>query len=213
MKLVMTSDTHDQHLALKGALPDGDVFIHAGDFTGMGEPSCVEKFNEWLGTLPHKYKLVIPGNHELTFEPGLPTYDSDVAALLTNATLLNDSSAVIDGVKFWGSPVTPYFCNWAFNRVRGAEIKEHWDLIPNDTDVLITHGPPMNILDELLYNGEHVGCEELLKAIERVKPKVHVFGHIHAGHGVIAHDGTTFVNASFVNERYRPAYAPEVIDI
>src|SRR5690606_9104680 len=101
----------------------------------------------------------------------------------------------------WGSPITPYFHNWAFNRKRGAKIKAHWDLIPDDTDILITHGPPFGILDETVYS-KRTGCEELLLRVYQVQPKYHIFGHIHEDYGMLAKRETTFVNASVLDDRY-----------
>ena len=97
---------------------------------------------------------------------------------ITNAHYLCDESLTLDGVKFYGSPWQPRFFDWAFNKDRGAPLKAIWDKIPLDTDVLITHGPPHGILD-LTFDKIKAGCEELLLAVQRIKPKVHVFGHIH----------------------------------
>lgn len=213
MKIVCISDTHGKHKALDGFMPEGDVLVHAGDFTMDGNFKYVRLFNEWLGTLPYKYKLVIPGNHELTFDwHKNPMMHLEAARLMTNATLLNEQSAIIDGIKFYGSPITPYFCDWAFNRFRGAEIDAHWQKIPADTDVLITHGPPAGVLDRPGRYGDQVGCEMLAQHLIRVRPKLHVFGHIHTP-GEEVDYGITFVNASIVNEAYQPIYLPRVIEI
>jgi Icc-related predicted phosphoesterase len=213
------------HLAIK-EMPDADVLVHAGDFTGRGDPQRVIEFNEWLGKIKPKYKniIVIPGNHELTFESDIKAshYDMEpeqVKALITNATLLLDQSIKIDGFNFYGSPWTPYFHNWAFNIHRG-HLKATWEKIPDDTDVLITHGPPHGILDLVPASGfdrncvdVRVGCEELRDRILEVKPKVHVFGHIHEGYGRIDSEGTTYVNASICDGRYRPNNKPIVVEI
>ena len=122
---------------------------------------------------------------------------------------LDDSGCEIEGIRFWGSPITPEFCNWAFMR-EPRDIGRHWDAIPDDTDVLITHGPPHGILDQC---PDSVGCEQLLEAVKRVGPKVHAFGHIHEGHGILEKDGTTFVNASIMDGRYRPVNAPIGVEV
>lgn len=109
----------------------------------------------------------------------------------------------MEGIKFYGSPWQPWYYDWAFNEQRGEKIKAKWDLIPEDTDVLITHGPPMGILDKTLESG-HVGCEELVKAVHRIKPKLHIFGHIHEDHGELRLHGTHFVNAASCNLKYKP---------
>jgi len=205
MKIVTISDTHGMHRSLN--MPDGDVLIHAGDFSSHGSLEDVSEFNEWLGGLNYLHKIVIAGNHELCLER-----DTEKAeALITNAIYLKDSSVVIDGVKFYGAPWQPCFFNWAFNLERGTELKEKWDLIDSDTDVLITHGPPHGYLDETL-EGEHVGCEELIKVVCCIKPKLHIFGHIHYGYGSVRVGATTFVNASTCTERYAPVNEPLVFD-
>ena len=125
---------------------------------------------------------------------------------------MNDSGITIEGLKIWGSPIQPTFYDWAFNRKRGAEINKHWKLIPPDTDILITHGPPFQILDKTTSEC-HVGCDMLLNKINQIKPKLHVFGHIHEGYGMIQKNETIFVNASSVNIRYQLVNAPIVLEI
>ena len=114
---------------------------------------------------------------------------------------MNDSGVTIHGINIWGSPITPWFYDWAFNRERGVEINKHWKLIPKNTDILITHGPPSGILD--LVNADRtVGCEDLLKRINSIKPKVHVFGHIHEAYGSEVSGYTKFINSSILDEHY-----------
>lgn len=206
MKLVCISDTHNKHKMMP-EIPDGDVLIFAGDMSMIGQKNDIKVFNDFLGTLPHTHKIVIAGNHDWLFYNKKNARD-----LLTNCTYLQDESTTIDNVKFYGSPWQPEFCNWAFNVERGAKIKKKWDLIPMDTDVLITHGPPLNILDEV-YSGELVGCEQLLDKVCAVRPKVHVFGHIHCTHGVKIFNETIFINASTCNEVYQPVNEPIVWEI
>ena len=129
-----------------------------------------------------------------------------------NIMYLNDSAMEIEGVRFWGSPITPWFYNWAFNRQRGMEINAHWTKIPEDTQVLITHGPPWGVLDRT-EDGSHVGCEDLSRQVQRIQPKLHVFGHIHESNGRVEHEGTTYVNASVLNARYQNVFAPQVWDL
>jgi Icc-related predicted phosphoesterase len=189
-------------------IPSGDVLIHAGDFSAHGTLDNAVEFNEWLGTLDYEHKIVIAGNHELCFEKS----PEKAEKLITNAVYLKDSSIVIDGMKFYGAPWQPTFYNWAFNLDRGDEIKQKWDMIDEDTDVLITHGPLFGYLDRVI-EGEHVGCEELTKAVQRIKPKLHVCGHIHGGYGVDQIGSTLLVNASTCTERYDPINEPIVIDV
>lgn len=213
------------HDAIK-VVPDGDVLVHAGDFTGKGDPERVREFNEWLGKQSHKHKIVIPGNHELTFQRGAKDSNGSfymtpeqAQALITNATLLIDQELIIDGVKFYGSPWQPAFHNWAYNITLRARLKQIWEKIPDDTNVLITHGPPNRILDLVpnrdAYGGsdEHCGCHELKQRIVDVRPKLHIFGHIHEGYGQLVHDGTTYVNASICDGNYRPINKPIVVEV
>ena len=196
MKIVAISDTHSRHEHLK--VPDGDVFIHAGDFSGYGSLKELMNFNEWVGQLPHPHKIVIAGNHDWCFE----TMPEESRRHMTNAIYLQDAALEIEGFKFYGSPWQPWFLDWAFNLQRGQELREKWDMIPPDIDVLITHGPPHGIGD-LTVREENVGCEELLIAVERVRPKFHIFGHIHEDAGVHEYDHTTFANVSFLDVHYK----------
>lgn len=207
MKIVCISDTHNQHDRL--TVPDGDVLVHAGDFSMVGERGDVLEFNRWLGTLPHKHKVIVAGNHDFILERQWDAYK-----LFTNATYLQDSGVEIDGVRFWGSPITPYpHTGWAFTRKPGDEIRPHWSRIPDDTDVLITHGPPFKVLDYCVRD-VHAGCR-LLRAtvMQRVRPKFHVFGHIHEGYGKVEFGGVTYVNACSLDVRYRVANDAIVVQI
>ena len=207
MKFVVISDTHGQHRSLK--LPKGDVIIHAGDISKSGHPVEIEDFLDWFSKLKFKYKIFIAGNHDFFLEHAHPRVIEQM--IPTGVIYLNDSGAEINGIKFWGSPITPWFHNWAFNRERGEEIKKHWELIPDDTDVLITHGPPMGILDENSCS-QCVGCMDLLVKVNQVKPKYHFFGHIHEGYGQDTKVETIYLNASVLNDRYQLAHEPMVIN-
>ena len=215
------SDTHGFHES--AALPEADVLVHAGDFSGRCTIEFIQAFNEWLGGLSYRHKIVIAGNHDTLFQncsrnPGIdPVY---AEALLTNCTYLKDSSVTIGGLKFYGSPWQPEFCDWAFNVERNSEqLRAIWDLIPDDTDVLITHGPPHGIRDQCpdMHDRKeiiHVGCELLVPAIfDRVRPKLHIFGHIHEGSGVEGRDGIIFVNASICTANYNPTNPTRMITI
>ena len=131
----------------------------------------------------------------------------------SNEIYLENSRMELLGLKIWGSPVQPEFNNWSFNVARGTAIRRYWEMIPADTDVLVTHGPPFGVLDQVNPSTAHLGCEELAKVIEEIKPRLHLFGHIHGGHGSSASNGTQFVNASVVNEAYRLVYEPQVVEI
>ena len=208
MQIVVISDTHGKHHDVK--VPDGDILIHAGDVSRCGTIEQVMDFLEWFAAQKHVHKIFIAGNHDFFFEE---TDSKKIRRIIPKEIIyLNDSGIAINGVKFWGSPITPWFNNWAFNRERGTEIKRHWDLIPNDTDVLITHGPPFGILDETVY-GKRTGCEELLLRVYQVKPQYHIFGHIHEDYGSFAEGETTFVNASVLDDWYEMKNKPIILDL
>ena len=214
MKLVCISDTHMQHRDME--LPEGDILIHAGDFSNRGHVVEITDFIEWFSNTPYSHQILIAGNHDIGTEK-----ESAVFKLMCSAAgihYLCDSEIIINGIKFYGSPVTPTFgWGWAWNRDRGEEIKKHWDAIPLDTDVLITHGPPAGILDSVpQWNGgmEQVGCKDLNKRIWDINPKVHIFGHIHCHSGVyIMPNKTTFINAAIVNERHKIVNKAKVVEI
>ncbi len=206
MRIVAISDTHGLHDQLE--VPAGDVLVHAGDSTGRGGLAEIRDFDAFLGRLPHRHKVVIAGNHDFGFE----RQPAAARALIRHAVYLQDEAFTIDGVRFWGSPWQPWFYDWAFNLERGAEIRAKWDLIPEDTDVLITHGPPLGHGDRNT-RGEEVGCADLLARIREVGPRYHVFGHIHEAYGTTVEGATTYVNASVCDFRYRPVNPPVVLDL
>ena len=205
MRVVCISDTHTAHRDL--VVPPGDLLVCAGDFTRRGDEADVRAFDAWLGELPHPHKVVIAGNHDFAFER-----DPAARTWLRHATYLQDSGLTVDGLKIWGSPWQPRFFDWAFNLDRGEPLRAVWDLIPPDTHVLITHGPPFGILDTT-SRGQRVGCEALAEAVARIHPRLHVFGHIHEAYGTVTQDGTVFVNASSCDLRYRARNAPIVVDL
>jgi hypothetical protein len=150
---------------------------------------------------------VVAGNHDFLFEHERARAEE----LLGDVTYLQDERADIEGLALWGSPWQPWFCDWAFNLERGEPLVQKWSLIPDDTDILVTHGPPHGILDRT-QRGERVGCAALTEAVARVAPKLHVFGHIHEDRGTLRRGPTLFVNASNCDLRYEPVHAPVVID-
>ena len=206
-RIVCLSDTHNCTHEIE--VPDGDILIHAGDATIRGTVDEVAAFNRWFKRLPHPHKIFVAGNHDWLFE-----LDNEQARSLLDPTIiyLQDSSVEIDGVSIYGSPWQPRFFDWAFNLDRGSQMAEKWAMIPDEIDILITHGPPHGILDRT-PNGDYAGCEELNKRIEQVRPAVHVFGHIHLGYGTLQRDGTRFVNACICDEEYAPSNAPIVVDM
>jgi Icc-related predicted phosphoesterase len=208
LKIVAISDTHGQHRRVR--LPKGDVLVHAGDLTTKGEFSEVSDFLDWFSKLPFARKIFIAGNHDFFFEKAP---DALIQKQIPEGVVyLNDSGITINDLNIWGSPVTPWFFDWAFNRQRGADINRHWKRIPSNTDLLVTHGPAFGILD-VIINGNHTGDKDLLKMINEIKPKVHLCGHIHESYGSLKRGTTRHVNASLVNERYELVNPPVVFDL
>lgn len=205
MRVVCVSDTHALHDQV--LVPGGDVLVHAGDFTRMGSLDDIHAFNDWLGRQPHRHKVVIAGNHDFAFER-----DPAARALITHGHYLQDEEVILEGVKFWGSPWQPRFFDWAFNLDRGPALRQVWAKMPADTQILITHGPPHGILDRT-RRGEAVGCEDLLARVAQVRPKLHIFGHIHEAYGEARDFGVHFVNASSCDLRYRAVQRPVVVDV
>ena len=183
-------------------LPGGDVLIIGGDCTARDLPEQWRVFGKWIGGLDYEYVLLIWGNHDFAAQSD-KKYVMDM--MPSNVTCLEDSGCEIEGVTFWGSPFTPQFFNWAFMLPRnGSELRRKWEAIPAKLDVLITHGPPYNILDESIRK-DKCGCEILREEVLKKDVKNHVFGHIHEGGG-LAHleSGTNFYNISYLNARYEP---------
>ena len=212
MRFVCISDTHNRLNQVH--LPPGDVLLHAGDLTGRGTLEEVQRTAEDLAKLNYTYKFIIAGNHDFAFEQNPGRVKEILSHSAPDVIYLQDESVVINGIKIYGSPWQPWFYDWAFNLKRGLEIRQKWDLIPNDTDILMTHGPAYGFRDKTLL-GEHAGCEELLKVIrERVQPRYHVFGHIHEGYGQERdpeHE-ITYINASICTLRYAPTNLPIIFD-
>jgi Icc-related predicted phosphoesterase len=201
VKVCLISDTHELHDKVDP--PTADLLIHAGDFTQRGEMMAIIKFNNWLGEQKHKYKygiVVVAGNHERKLDPENKDYLPGLERLITNATLLNEQLITINGYDIYGSPYTPeYGSSWAYVYDR-AEGFKHWDKIPENVDILITHGPPQDILDKVHGSGTGCGCYDLKRATKRVRPKLHVFGHIHGSYGKLRSQDILYVNAALCGE-------------
>jgi len=220
MPLITTiSDTHGLHHQVK--FPNSDILIHAGDCTDDIGQASLRSFLEWFEKQPHQYKVLIAGNHDGAFEKWPKEARQMVKDIAPSCIYLEDSGCEILGLKIWGSPVTPEFFDWHFNRKRGADIRKHWELIPEDTDVLITHGPSHGTLDHVLHlnAGETdyaAGCKDLKDIIEtKLKNlKLHVFGHLHLdGSQAMKRGEVIYINAASVNERYKVRGAPQLIEI
>jgi Icc-related predicted phosphoesterase len=208
LRFVALSDTHCRHHSIR--LPKGDVLLHAGDITYRGKKEEVVDFLNWFKKQNFRHKIFIAGNHDFYFEKAKA---EELEQLIPKEIIyLNDSGTEIDGIKIWGSPITPWFYRWAFNRHRGEEIRKHWDLIPPDTNLLLTHGPVYGFLD-MVINEQHAGCKDLLRTVLTIKPKAHVFGHIHEAYGSITRSGIKFINACSLNDQYELANKPIVFDL
>ncbi|KAF0699808.1 Aste57867_9649 [Aphanomyces stellatus] len=225
VRFVCISDTHGKHAHLK--IPPGDVLLHAGDFTRRGMLHEIKSFNDWLGTLPHKRKIVIAGNHELAMDAtAYPSiwrtwHDSfqdptEARTLLTNCDYLEHSATQVDGIRVFGSPYSSPIPGrrMAFNVDRGDNAAALWKTVPADTQVLLTHGPPLGILDTVVHDHSHVGDEALLtQVMSRIRPHVHVFGHIHESYGKTTMGTTTFFNAAVCTFLRQPTNPPWVFDL
>lgn len=206
MKIICIADTHNKQKDI--LIPAGDVLIHAGDFSEGGTEKETMDFLEWFAALPHKHKLLIPGNHDFFLEKHLDVLEEIIPA---GVYCLINKGLEINGVKFWGSPYTPGEDNWAFTKPRGREIREYWNLIPKDVEFLITHTPPYGILDQL-DNKKHVGCEQLTLRLKEVKPSYHIFGHVHHHYGIVKMSETVYINAALLDNLYRLINSPLIIN-
>jgi Icc-related predicted phosphoesterase len=216
-RITFISDSHTKHDKLNGFLPGGDLLLHAGDLTSRGYIGEIESFMKWYDKIDnYDTKVFIAGNHDFGFQED----NQKLRGLLTGyktIDYLQDELMMVgedydNMIKIWGSPWQPEFHNWAFNLPRGEKIKEKWDMIPLNTDILITHGPAFGKLDYVSYDGKNVGCEDLLLKIQEIKPKIHLCGHIHEGRNIVFSDGTLYVNASVLNDRYEFRNKPITID-
>jgi predicted phosphohydrolase len=228
LSICFFSDPHTKHYEM--TLPEGDMAICCGDISSSGTRAQVRDFMEWFAEQPHKYKIMIAGNHDFWFEPGhvrnryLRPDENPRDIIPEGITYLENETIEIEGIKIFGSPYTPWFHDWAFNSYRGEACKKHWDLIEPGTDIVITHGPPSDThLDRCKY-GDRVGCVDLAKAIAVIKPKICAFGHIHEAYGqddkeILDPENkeapgkiTKLINCSVLNLKYEMTNAPVVID-
>ncbi len=208
-RVVMVSDTHDKHSKLFN-MPKGDILIMSGDMTFHGEEAELERLNDWLDAQDYDHKVIIPGNHDLTFESRWDWACSKVPAA---DAILNQELYDADGLKIWGEPRQPWFYDWAFNVSRDQMKKQCWDKVPDDIDILISHGPPWGVGDVTSRGSAHVGCVALREYILERGPRLVVCGHIHPGYGIHILGNTVVVNASVCNERYQVVNPPVVLDM
>ena len=219
MKAVVLSDNHTNY---DFETPEGDILIHCGDFTFHGNPKEMEKFKNYLKEQPHEHKLFVWGNHEL-IEKDEP-YWRQYLEYESGAKCIHNKEFEIDGLKFFGSSVTPVFGRWAFMKDDDGR-KRHWENAPDNVDVVISHGPPFGLLDTVkgleIEPGkpEHLGCIHLRKYVEKVQPKLVAHGHIHDSYGQMtlktwdSNDDIICVNASLLNEQYEMVNKPVIVEI
>lgn len=218
-KITFISDTHTKHLQCQKDLPGGDILIHAGDFMNSGYNSMeAMAFFKWFDEINgYDTKIFIAGNHDRWMEDS----PEEAKGILTGykwIDYLEDEEIIFydaddQPIKVYGSPWQPEFYNWAFNLPRlGEEMKSKWDAIPEDTDILITHGPPHGYLDIPGGQSIRVGCEMLRHRVDEIKPKIHVFGHIHGSAGYYFNGHTHFINAAILNEQYMYRNLPLTIE-
>ncbi len=197
MTILHISDTHGKHRRL-GTLPEADVIVHTGDFTNAGTDSEALDFMEWFCDLPYRHKIFIAGNHDDCL------FGANIEGLPDDCHYLCGSGVAIEGVRFYGVPL---FVEDVLSEHYAALL----DAVPDDTDVLLTHQPPFGILDK---SGEKpYGSPFVLQTVQRIKPKAHLFGHIHDAYGMTKIHETLFSNAAVVNEKHRLSHSPRVIEI
>lgn len=227
IKIVHISDTHGLHRKMVHKIPECDILLHSGDYTNRGERDQVEDFFKWLTEQKQCTRVIFTeGNHDIHTDPRFEweTKSSewfedlmDKYAInhdIGNIMRLENTSCEAFGLNIWGSPMTPSFFkeHWGHNADRGAEIKQYWDKIPNNTDIVVTHGPSIYKLDYIPYGGQsHVGCADLDYRIQEIKPILQVCGHIHCGYGIDQTIDTIYSNGSICDESYSPINEPNEI--
>ena len=207
MKICFISDIHGRFIS-KLSMPDADVIVFTGDFSMNGSQCELESFFDWFsGLIQYKEKIFIAGNHDFICEKPDVVYK----LIPDSITYLFDNSVTIDGIKFYGTPWQPIFFDWSFN-LDEEKLFKLYELIPEDTDILLTHTPPFGILDKT-YDGTITGSSSLSNRINIVKPKISAFGHIHEAYGILEVNGVTYVNSSLLDRKYRLVNEPIIIEI
>ncbi len=228
MKIAFFSDTHTLHkewyLSLssetKNDFNSAELLIFTGDYSDVGSYKDTEAFLSWFNKRPNKHKIMIAGNHDFFFDTApskrimFPRTQFEIDEMLSrfdSIHYLENNSVIIEGLKIWGSPISKWFYDWAFNRYEGSEIQQYWNMIPEDIDILLTHGPAYGIQDAVKV-GEPLGEKDLLNAIQRVQPKIFACGHIHEGYGKQLVGETLHINSSSLDGQYGPVNDPVIID-
>ena len=214
MIITVISDTHGKHNEITQDLPGGDLLLHAGDISSMGYQHEVQQFCKWFNNVEnYGHKIFIAGNHDWGFQNNVEKIMEIVNSYKTVTYIQDETVSVGDDKKMvnvYGSPWQPEFYNWAFNLPKnGDELAAKWDAIPDNTDILITHGPAFGVLDTVSGKmWDNLGCQLLTDKIKTIKPKIHLCGHIHSGYGYFFDGDTHFLNASVLNEAYQYTNEP-----
>ena len=219
MKITLISDTHTRHHEITQDLPGGDLLVHTGDLMNSGRNiEDIKSFCKWFDSLDqYTHKVFIAGNHDKMFQDD-PERALEIVNSYKNIIYLQDNWVEVGSedkmVKIYGSPWQPWFYDWAFNLPRnGMGLAAKWEAIPDDTDILLTHGPAFGILDTVVGRAyDNLGCELLTERLERLQPKIHVCGHIHTGYGYDFKNGTHHFNAAVLDEQYDYTQVPKTID-
>lgn len=194
MRVLTLSDTHNQHKNLEIPTNGYSIVVHTGDFSNSGSEEEVDDFLLWYSELPCKCKVLVAGNHDWFAYTNPDEFKAKCKLL--DIIYLCDSEVVINGVKFYGTPYVPRFYDWAFMEDE-LMLVHRYSLIPEDTNVLLTHGPALWIKDEVRRG--HVGSGALTQRLpDLTKLTHHIFGHIHEDVGRVNIEGVTHINASCV---------------
>lgn len=216
MIIVAISDVHNRHEKIK--IPECDLLIVAGDYTSQGYEHEVRNFHIWLNKQPARHKIVVQGNHEKDVERNFNLMKSVAETACPGVIFVEHELVVIEGIKIFCSAYTPWFYDWAYNVERDV-ISNKWKDIPMDTEILVTHGPPHGILDQVyqvdgVTPRERVGCYALMeKLVQLPKLHTHIFGHIHSSHGKYAFKDIMFYNVAICGETYYPDYQPTLLEV
>ncbi len=209
MIIVALSDTHGNHRSVD--VPPGDIIIHCGDITRKSNLSEVTDFIEWFAGLDFKYKILVAGNHDRFIRKKKPEFLELISS--HKISYLENSSIQINGYSIFGSPFSlNYGGLGAFTYFESPEAERIWNLIPENISILVTHAPPKGFRDYSKTENKHAGCQVLRERVLSVKPRYHIFGHIHESYGIDAHEDSVFINASLSNGSGEIVNKPVVIE-
>lgn len=214
MRLVVTSDTHHP-VGLK-FIPNGDIFIHAGDLMNTGYPEDFHKCIQWLAELPHKTKIFVPGNHDFHMMnyPGPALQELRRIGVTVIGLPGNTNFATYkleNGMSILGLPFVTGLDRWAFNTTE----QKIWKYIDGmgRHDIIISHAPAYGILDKLNITKESVGIKAYRNYLTKYKPAIWCHGHIHEAYGAHIAEKCKFFNVAMCDRKHRHVNPPIVIDL